>query len=193
DKWRDPDDKLNRWPQRIDVDEWRHFVPHGVMVKGLNKIPPYELQKAVFEIGKALFDEISETLAGEDVSDAVVEAIEKDQAKGQGFQLDSKLRKALENYAMEVAKQYFQGKGYKCEDHSKKRPYDLLCSRGREVRYVEVKGTVTDGTEIILTKGEVEFAQGHEAQMVLFILHSIEVSNLHNGMILSGGTRTLRR
>jgi Domain of unknown function (DUF3883) len=193
DKWRPPADKLNRWPQRIDVDEWRHFVPDGVVVKGLNRIPPYELQKAAFEISKDLFDDIAKRLAAENVDDSVVEAIERQQAKGHGFQLDSTLRKALENYAMDVAKEYFANKGYECDDHSTNCPYDLLCSREREVLYVEVKGTLTDGAEIILTRGEVEFARRHQGQMVLVILHSIEVSNLNKGIILGGGKRTLIR
>ncbi len=183
------DDKFTRWSQRIDVDEWRHFVADGVEVKGLKKIRRDQLQIAVFEIKKDLFDKITERLAAANVDDSAAEAIERLQAKGQGFQLDSKRRKALENYAMDVAKQYFKGKGYECDDHSKKRPYDLRCSRGREVLCVEVKGTQTDGAEIILTRGEVEFAQSHEGKMVLFILHSIKVSN--NGMNLAGGRRTL--
>src|SRR5262249_11901884 len=49
---------------------------------------------------------------GEDVDEAVVEALEQSQARGQGFLLDSKLRKALEDYAMEAAKRYFEAEGY---------------------------------------------------------------------------------
>ena len=94
---------------------------------------------------------------------------------------------------MAAAKEYFRGKGYELDDHSKNRPYDLLCSRGRKVLYVEVKGTQTDGSEIILTNGEVEFARRHQGQMVLFILHSIEVSNVNNKLLLCGGKRTLIR
>jgi hypothetical protein len=193
DPWRDPNDILNRWPQRIDVEEWKHYVPDGVVVKGLNKIPPYELQLAVFEIGKDLYDEIEGNLMAASVDDSVVEAIERHQARGQGFQLDSRVRKALEDYAMDAAKRYFEAKRYEYDDTSKTRPYDLICRRGSDVLYVEVKGTQTDGVEVVLTRGEVEFARIHQGQMVLFILHSIELTRRNGDIQLSGGKRRLIR
>lgn len=193
DKWRIPGEPLSRWPQRIDVDEWRDLVPDGVVVKGLNKIPPGELRVALFEISKDFFDEITEALIAETVDDSVVEAHERQQAKGQGFQLDSKLRGAIDKYAMDAAKRYFKSKGYGWEDVSKSEPFDLRCTRRREVLYVEVKGTQTDGNEVILTKNEVHLARQNEDKMVLFILHSIDASKFGNGGTLTGGTRSLIR
>src|SRR5262249_27610802 len=158
DNWRHPDNTLMRYAQRIDVEEWQHFVPDGVAVTGLNAIPRPELQMAVFEIEEGFFDRILKKLAAEHaalpgsgipgsvstgVDEAVVEALEKSQAKGQGFVLDSKLRKALEDYAMEAAKEFFESEGYEWEDHSKNHPYDLRCCRDQEVLHVEVKGTQT--------------------------------------------------
>ncbi len=193
DNWRPPNEKLSRWPQRIDVDEWRNFVPDGVVVKGLNKIPPNELRVAVFEISKKFFDKISAKLTAETDVDSAVEAVECQQAKGQGFQLDSKLRQAIDKYAMEAAKRFFKSKRYEWEDHSKNCPYDLRCTRRREVLYVEVKGTQSAGNEVFLTKNEVSFAQKNEGNMALFILHSIDASNFNNGDNLSGGIHTLIR
>jgi hypothetical protein len=128
---------------------------------------------------------------GVDVDEAVIEALERSQARGQGFLLDSKLRKALEDHAMDTAKRYSEVEGYKREDYSKSGPFDLLCSRREEALYVEVKGTQTDGSEIILTPGEVEFARGHKGQMALFVLHSIQVGEGDDGFVLSGGERHL--
>jgi hypothetical protein len=193
DKWRAPGEPLSRWPQRIDVDEWRNFVPEGVELKGLNKIPLSELRVALFEISKKLFDQITDRLVAETVDDSVIEAHEHQQAKGQGFQLDSKLRIAIENYAMNAAQEYFKSRGYEWEDVSKTSPYDLRCTRRREVLYVEVKGTQEDGSEVFLTKNEVHFARHHEAQMVLFVLHSIDASKFVSGRILAGGTQILIR
>lgn len=66
DKWRHPDDALMRYAQRIDVDEWRYYVPDGVVVKGLGEIPPYEKAvHAVFPITKTYFDRIARKLAAE--------------------------------------------------------------------------------------------------------------------------------
>ena len=64
DKWRHPDDKLSRYAQRIDVDQWQCYVPEGVSVKGLGEISPPEIQKAVFEIKKGFFDRITNALGG---------------------------------------------------------------------------------------------------------------------------------
>ena len=50
-KWRRADDK--RWgTPRIDVDEWRCYVPEGITVKGLSAVRLSELHLAVFEIPK---------------------------------------------------------------------------------------------------------------------------------------------
>jgi Domain of unknown function (DUF3883) len=126
--------------------------------------------------------------AGDEV---VVEALERGLAKGQGFLLDSTLRKALEGHAMDAAKRFFKSRGFRWEDHSKNKPYDLRCSRGKVVLHVEVKGTQTDGREIILTPGEVEFGRSHKGRMALFVLHSIQVSEGDDGFVLSGGERHL--
>lgn len=65
DKWRHPDDKRARYAQRIDVDQWQHYVSEGVSVDGLGKISPPEIQKAVFEIAQGLFERIRKALIGE--------------------------------------------------------------------------------------------------------------------------------
>jgi hypothetical protein len=202
DNWRHPDYSLLRYAQRIDVQDWQQVVPEGVVVKGLGKLKRPELKMAAIRIKKSYFDRIEKALiaardavatfvpasADEAADEAAAEALEKDQAEGQGFVLDSRLRKALEDFAMDAAKQYFEGQGYQWEDHSKNHPYDLRCVRDTEVRYVEVKGTQTDGSEVFLTPGEVEFARGHKNQMALFVLHSIQVARGDDDeWVLSGG------
>jgi hypothetical protein len=122
---------------------------------------------------------LNEQDAGEleaETDDSVVEALEKSHVKSQGFLLDSKTRKALETHAMDAAKRHFASLGYVVKDHSAGHPYDLLCSRGKERLYVEVKGTQTKGDGIILTAGEVRFARRKKGQMALFLVHSIKVS-----------------
>jgi Domain of unknown function (DUF3883) len=44
------------------------------------------------------------------------------------------------------------------EDVHGRESYDLICRRGDEVKHVEVKGTTTDGIEVILTPNEVRHA-----------------------------------
>lgn len=55
------------------------------------------------------------------------------------------------------------------------KPYDLRCQRGKEVRYVEVKGTTTPGTKVLLTSNEVKFARRQAATMDLFVVGGIKV------------------
>jgi hypothetical protein len=192
-------DDLDGHPARIDVESWDSYTPDGIVLPIVNKIALNERQLAVFEIEKAAFDLIADTLKAEggsasdrhgasDVTMAedatVVEALEKSHAKSQGFQLDSKTRKAIEDYAMEAATKHFMSLGYSVEDHHKDHPYDLLCLKKKVRLHVEVKGTVTSGDGIILTSGEVTFARAHKDKMGLFILHSIKVSSdgkLSNG------------
>ena len=191
-------DQCDNYPVRVDVEEWSNYVPAAVSVAGLD-LPRHKTVNAAFSIDKRLFDKIAKALAsghgsmpngdkaditnaGED--EAAIEALERSYAKSQGFQLDSKTRKAIEDYAMRAATKHFKTLGYSVEDHSKNHSYDLLCMKKKERLYVEVKGTVTTGDSIILTNSEVKFARSHKGEMGLFILHSLQVSadgKLSNG------------
>ena len=75
DKWVDPNDKISRYAQRVDVDRWLYFVPEGVSVKGLNLVPRHMTVNAVFEIDKDFFDRIKGALAGEDVQTVIPEEV----------------------------------------------------------------------------------------------------------------------
>lgn len=91
-------------------------------------------------------------------------------APGQG-RLSAPERRAVEEAAMRRAIAHFECKGYRVERRGK--PYDLLCTAGKTVLYVEVKGT-TGGPEVVfLTAGEVRHAQAHAGQLALYILHGI--------------------
>src|SRR5207247_1114991 len=62
DEWRHPDDDLTRYAQRIDVEEWQHYVPEGIpWLSGL-KISAPEIRRALFKIRKHDFDRIAKQL-----------------------------------------------------------------------------------------------------------------------------------
>lgn len=93
---------------------------------------------------------------------------------GQGFQTDTETRLAIEKHAMNICKDYYKNQGYHFDDVSKTKPYDLEISKGgSEKILIEVKGTQSDGKNIILTKNEVEMADKYADKMVLFLVHSI--------------------
>lgn len=64
---------------------------------------------------------------------------------GQGYALDADLRRAIEQYAMEIAKAFYEKQGWSVFDVSATHSYDLLCTSatGKEL-HVEVKGTTSE-------------------------------------------------
>jgi hypothetical protein len=117
--------------------------------------------------------------------EAAVEAADALRSKNQGFQSDSAIRQAVEKYAMNRAESHFVSLGYSVKVVGK--PYDLCCTKGTSVLYVEVKGTQTGGTDILLTPNEVSFANSHRNEMALFVLYGIAVARTAGNIILSGG------
>ncbi|MGA9882087.1 MAG: EVE domain-containing protein [Candidatus Acidiferrales bacterium] len=122
----------------------------------------------------------------EDAAAEAADAVDALRSRDQGFQSDSVVRRAVEQYAVERAVSHFKGLGYAVETVGK--PYDLKCTRKRSVLYVEVKGTQTKGAEILLTPGEVKFAKAHEGEIALFVLHDVTVSRVGGNVSASGGT-----
>jgi uncharacterized protein DUF3883 len=64
--------------------------------------------------------------------------------------------------------------------------YDLLCRRGAQELHVEVKGTTTAGTEVILTPNEVRHARDH-GHSALFILTGIVLELAPDGTVAATG------
>ncbi len=104
--------------------------------------------------------------------DAALEA-QEDRA---GYQADPKVRKAIETDAMEKAKRHYTRLGYGCEDTSKHKPFDLRCSKGKSLIYVEVKGTQNWGREIIITEGELRHMEKNSGKCELFLLKGINIA-----------------
>lgn len=93
-----------------------------------------------------------------------------------GFQSDKRTRKVIERHAMGRAGAWFRKAGYEVKDVSSARPYDLLCTKGPEVKYVEVKGTQESGHTVVLTAGEVNFIKNHKHECVLCVIRDIRVT-----------------
>lgn len=117
--------------------------------------------------------------------EAAVEAASAARAKSQGFQGDSAVRQAVEEYAMKRAEAHFASLFESVMRKGK--PYDLLCANGASVLYVEVKGTQTEGTDILLTPNEVRFANEHRDEMALFVVYNVDVSREDGRIVTSGG------
>lgn len=64
---------------------------------------------------------------------------------------------------MKMATHAFEVEGFKVEDVSRYESYDLNCQTQHEILRVEVKGTTTDGRDVLLTPGEVRLANENTA------------------------------
>ena len=105
---------------------------------------------------------------------------------GQGFQLDQQVKVAIENYAMNLAWKFYDSDGWKIEDVHGNRPYDYVVRKGNQEKRVEVKGTTTDGSGVILTPNEVENARTWK-DLCLFIVRGIVITRLPNGGVEASG------
>jgi len=67
-------------------------------------------------------------------------------------------------------------------------PYDLCCIDPEGVEWhVEVKGTTSDGSEVLLTPNEVRHAQDKHPRVVLFVLAGIKVEGQTDDLPLASG------
>jgi hypothetical protein len=106
----------------------------------------------------------------------------------QGRQDDFAVRKAIENESVRRAESYYVRKGYEVERVGSTQSYDLRCRRGAETRFVEVKGTMSSGSLITLTRNEVELARDPSLALDLFVVHSLEVAGSPGRPLVRGGT-----
>ncbi|MFE5836710.1 protein NO VEIN domain-containing protein [Arthrobacter sp. NPDC056493] len=88
---------------------------------------------------------------------------EQDQpvARGQGLQMDSEVRKALEDAAQDRLMCHYRDRGWTVTDTRWNRPYDAHADRGGERIYLEAKGTQSRGESVIVTRNEVDHARQH--------------------------------
>jgi hypothetical protein len=105
--------------------------------------------------------------------------------RGQGFQVDQDVKVAVEALAMNMATEFYSLE-WDVEDVHGTESYDLICRRGGEVKHVEVKGTTTDGAEVILTPNEVRHAREHP-RTALFVLSDITVERAEDGTVTATG------
>jgi hypothetical protein len=70
-----------------------------------------------------------------------------------GFRTNAAENKAIESHAIKLARAYYTGEGFEVKELGK--PFDLKVTRPGLTLTVEVKGTTSDGSGVVLTGGEV--------------------------------------
>jgi len=106
---------------------------------------------------------------------------------GQGFLLTAAERRAIELHSVRLATEHFEAEGWSVKDVGTKESYDLLLSRGEERLHIEVKGTVSEGAQVILTRAEVEKQRKLAPHNGLVVVHSITLDRTSTPPTASGG------
>ncbi|NIH74438.1 hypothetical protein FHV99_001645 [Ochrobactrum sp. P20RRXII] len=97
--------------------------------------------------------------------------------RGQGYGLTAPQRKAVDERAMLVARQWLDQHGFtKIQDVHLKEPCDYRAIIAGKSKVIEVKGTTGGPGAILLTKNEVDLHQQTYPDNVLLIVHGIELS-----------------
>lgn len=105
--------------------------------------------------------------------------------EGQGFGLSQDERKAVEDRAMKVAYEFLDRARWEIHDVSSTKPYDYCCHKDGIELHVEVKGSTTSGSAVLLTKNEVEHARQYR-HVALLVVSGISLQR-GNPPVASGG------
>ncbi|HWV04824.1 MrcB family domain-containing protein [Ralstonia sp.] len=128
-----------------------------------------------------------EVAAAITVTDALAKGRDGKVRGGQGTGLSPNERRAVEHRAMEVAKIHLVELGFEVEDVSLKRPFDFVALKAGEEVIVEVKGTTSGPSQILLTANEVEAHRMRYPRNMLIVVHGIELNNRTSKPEASGG------
>jgi len=109
---------------------------------------------------------------------------------GQGYLVAAESRRAVELYAMSMAKQWLKAERFtKIEDCSGTQSFDFLAFRGRKTWKVEVKGTTAlRGDDILMTSNEVDLHRAERGATILVIVSSVRLDHSGTEPVASGGT-----
>ena len=109
-------------------------------------------------------------------------------ARGQGYRSSPGARRALEAHSMDRAMRHFADLGWSTIiDVSRSRCFDLLCQRGMSELRVEVKGTTSEGSQILLTRNEVTHARRVFPHVALYILADVKLTAVDESTYLADG------
>lgn len=185
-----PDYWINQNKSRevIDRVEVRYLIPSRLPL-WLEETSPAVIRQlkaanatggSVFHVTPDEWNAVMQVIGGwpapeiEDAELAVADIAGKS-TSGQGFRIDVTIRRAIEQYAMQEAIAYYEEQGWTVKNVSDRYPYDLLCESHGEILHVEVKGTTSDGSQVILTRNEVEHARNYYPGVALFVLAQIQI------------------
>lgn len=118
---------------------------------------------------------------------AAIESVSNPRRKF-GSRLTPEENRAIEERAVLVTREHFEHElGYQTEDVGKYRSYDVHATKGQQVVKVEVKGTTTDGAEVVLTFNEVNLHRAEHPNNALAVVRNITLDRRGDRPVASAG------
>ncbi|NBD09104.1 DUF3883 domain-containing protein [Corallococcus silvisoli] len=112
---------------------------------------------------------------------------------GQGYARSRALRVAVELHTMKFVTHHYEEAGWEVTDVSARESWDLVCTRvGEPEIHVEVKGTISDGEKVFLTRNEVEHARQRYPHVALAVVTRINITWVEERPVASGGSLRVR-
>ena len=108
-----------------------------------------------------------------------------------GYRLTHEERVAIETRAVQLVIEYLRTLGYATRDVGSTRSYDIHAKRGDEDLYVEVKGTVSKGTDVVLTRNEVALHTANFPATMLAVVSSIRLDRSGAKVIARQGSLSI--
>jgi hypothetical protein len=106
-------------------------------------------------------------------------------SSGAGFRTDAEEIKLIETHAVKLARLYYEADGWDVKERGK--PFDLELRRDNEHLDVEVKGTTSDGSGVVLTAGEVQHHEKAYPNNALVVVRNIVLDRDTTPSTPSGG------
>ncbi|WP_418063826.1 MrcB family domain-containing protein [Pimelobacter simplex] len=108
-------------------------------------------------------------------AEAQVDLVAGSRRPGRGFRLSTVERRAIEVHAVSVATRHLESMGFHVTDVGATESFDLDATSAASHLKVEVKGTTSDGSEVLLTRNEVLLHAREYPNNALAIVHSIQL------------------
>lgn len=105
---------------------------------------------------------------------------------GAGFRTNAAEIKVIEKHAVRLARIYYEAEGWSVKELGK--PFDLEAHRGDETLTIEVKGTVSLGLNVVLTRNEVRHHAAAYPDNALVVVRGIRLKRHESGPEALDGT-----
>ena len=185
-----PDDRFSaeHFIHQFPQVSWAHLQGSGTLI-------PTEVGIALV---KQFHEHInSESLESPEVSDARAEIerlagkVQKGSAtknqKTRAYRLSAEQRRSIEQRAMHLAELYLRKQGWtSVVDTSAGNPFDFHCTNSKTEIWVEVKGTTSPGSSVVLTRNEVEHHRSVHPRSSLIIVHGIRLTGKNRSVANEG-------